>query len=497
MDYISIFNTIGKLLKFMGLTTLVPMLVAIIYQEAILPYIFLILVYEVLGFLLTIKKPVNARIYSKEATVSIGLSWISISLLGALLYVFSGAIPNYTDAVFELISGITTTGATILPEVESLPKGILFYRNFTVWLGGIGILVFLVALTSSENTNGLNLYRAEAAGPNVQKMTNKLRDTALITFFVYVSLTLIEVVCLLISGLSVFDAVTVSLTTAGTGGFTPTNLNIVSYNNFSAEIIITIFMLIFSINLGVYFFIVTRKFISAFKNEELWTFLGIYIVATLIITFNISPIYGGFFKSLRYSTFEVASTISDTGFANCDYNSWPALSHWLILTLMMIGGCAGSTAGGMKVIRVIALFKSSKHKLHQTINPRKIMNVKIDGKIQDEKYLNGIYFYFYLFFMILIVGTFLVSFDPSLSVQEALFSACSAFNNSGPGLGITGPVGNYASLTIFSKWVLSALMLIGRLEIFPILILFMPSVYRIKRHKKIKQQKIKKSTEFD
>lgn len=486
MNYSVIGNTIGKLLKFMGLAILIPMVVALIYRENILPYIFMIAIYEAVGFLLSIKKSKDSRMYAKEATISIALSWIIISLLGALLYVMSRAIPSYTDAVFEMVSGITTTGSSILADVESLPKGILFYRNYTVFLGGIGILVFLVALTSNENSNGLNLYRAESAGPNVQKMTSKLKDTALITFAVYVCLTLIEITCLLISGIPIFDAVTVSFATAGTGGFSPTNQSIISYGNMTAEIIITVFMIIFSINLAVYFFIVTGKFASAFKNEELWVFLGIFVLATILITFNISSTVGDFWTALRYSSFETASSISSAGFTAADFNNWPAFSQCLIFMLMIMGGCAGSTAGGLKVIRILALTKSSKQKIYKTVNPRKIMNVKIDGKIQDENYLNGIYFYFYVYTIIFMIGSLIMCLDPALRIQDALFSIASAFNNVGPGLGVIGPVGNYGMLTGFSKWFLSAIMLIGRLEIFPILILFMPSNYRIRKTNKQK-----------
>lgn len=484
MNYKVISYTIGKMLRLIGLLIIIPMIVAVIYGEEVLPYILTIAIFEGVGVLLAFKQPKDANMYTKEATVSIGLAWIVISLLGALLYVFSGAIPSYTDAVFELVSGITTTGSTILTEIETLPKGILFFRNFTVFLGGIGILVFVLAVTNSTSASGLFLYKAESAGPNVKKMTNKLRDSAIITCVIYVCLTLVQFIALLLSGLSVFDAITISFATAGTGGFSPTNQSIASYNNLSAEIIITVFMFIFSINFSVFFLIFTGKIVSAFKNEELWTFIGINIGAILLITLNILSLYGNFWTALRYSSFEVVSSISSAGFANVDYNTWPTLSKAIILFLMFTGGCAGSTAGGIKIIRVVALFKASKQKFMQTLNPRKVMNVKIDGKVQDETYLSSIYFYFVMYFIVIFVGVFLISFDPNLTVEESIFAVFTTFNNAGPGIGKIGPMNNFGLLTDLSKWILSFLMLIGRLEIFPILILLVPSTWKIRKRPK-------------
>ena len=488
MNYRVILYTIGKMLRLMGLFIVVPMIVAVIYSEDVLPYILTIAIFEGVGLVFALKQPKDANMYTKEATVSIGLAWIVISLLGALLYVFSGAIPSYTDAVFELVSGITTTGSTILREVESLPKGILFYRNFTVFLGGIGILVFVLAVTNSTSASGLFLYKAESAGPNVKKMTNKLRDSAIITCVIYVCLTLVQFIALLLCHIDVYNALTIALATAGTGGFSPTNQSIASYGSVSVEIVMTIFMFIFSLNFYVYFLIFTGKILLAFKNEELWTFLGIALVAIIVVTLNITAYYGIFWTALRYSSFEVASSISCAGFANADYNYWPTLSKGIILFLYFVGGCAGSTAGGMKIIRVVALFKASRQKFMQTINPRKVMNVKIDGKVQDESYLSSIYFYFVMYFIVVFIGIFLISFDPNLNVEESIFAVFTTFNNAGPGVGKIGPMNNFGLLTNFSKWVLSFLMLIGRLEIFPILILLVPSTWKIrKRPKRVNQ----------
>ena len=484
MNYKIILYTIGKMLRLMGLIVVVPMLVAVIYGEEVLPYILTIAVFEALGLILALKPPKDTNMYTKEATVSIGLAWIVISLLGALLFVFSGAIPSYTNAVFEMVSGITTTGSTILGEIESLPKGILFYRNFIVFLGGIGILVFVLAVSNSNSASGLYLLKAESAGPNVKKMTNKLRDSAIITCVIYVVLTLVQFIALLLCHLDVYNALTISLATAGTGGFSPTNQSIASYGNVSVEIVMTVFMFIFSLNFYVYFLIATGKVLNALKNEELWTFLGISFVAIILVTVNIIPVYGNFWNALRYSSFEVASSISCAGFSSADYNYWPTFSKVIILFLYFAGGCAGSTAGGMKIIRVVTLFKASKQRFLQTLNPRKVMNVKIDGKIQDEAYLNSIFFYFVMYFVVIFVGVFLISLDPALNVEESIFAVFTTFNNAGPGVGVIGPMENFGLLTNFSKWILSFLMLVGRLEIFPILILLVPSTWKVRKKAK-------------
>lgn len=490
MNFKIILSTIGKMLRLMGLIIIIPMLVAVIYNEDILPYILTIAIFEALGLICYFIHPKETNIYNKEATVSIGLAWVVISLLGALLFVFSGAIPSYTDAVFEMVSGITTTGSTILSEIECLPKGILFYRNFLVFLGGIGILVFVLAVSNSNSASGLNLYKAEAAGPNVKKMTNKLRDSAIITCVIYVCLTLAEFISLLLSGLDVFNSLTVSFATAGTGGFSPTNQSIASYGNLGAEIIIIVFMFLFSINFSVFFLIFTGKILSAFKNEELWTFVGITFSAIILITLNILSIYGDFWTALRYSSFEVVSTISSAGFANVDFNYWPTFSKAILLFLMFVGGCAGSTAGGIKIIRFLSLVKASKQKLLKTVNPRKVVSVKIDGKVQDETYINSIFFYFVMCFLIMFVGVFFVSLDPVLNVEESIFAVFTTFNNGGPGIGVIGPMENFGLLAGGTKWLLSFLMLVGRLEIFPILILLVPSTWKIrKKTRRVNQEK--------
>lgn len=477
MNYKMVFYTIGQILKVMGFLVLIPMFVAIGYGESVLPYIYTTIIFLGIGYIIAFKKPKDNNIYSREAIVSIGLAWIFVSLIGALLYVFSGAIPNYVDAFFETVSGITTTGATILTDVESLPMGISFFRCFSCWIGGMGILVFILAIMPSDK-GGLQLLRAESPGPNVNKVTTKLSTTARVLYGIYFGLTLLQFVILLIGGVNWFDSITLVFSTAGTGGFSVTNASIASYNSLFVEIVVTVFMFIFSINFSVYFLILVGKGLSAIKNEELWTFVGIFFLAIVLISVNISSSVGGFWNALRYASFQVSSSSSSSGFALADYNTWPAFSQSIILILMMIGGCAGSTAGGLKVARLVGLSKASYVKTRQVLSPRKVYAVKIDGKAQDESYISSLFFYFAIYMIIILVFTLIISLDAKMDFVSS-FSACIAtFNNAGPGLGIVGPMNNYGALGAGTKLILSGLMLTGRLEIFPILILFMPSTWR-------------------
>lgn len=488
MNYKMIFYTIGRMLNLIGFTVLIPMVVAIAYSEPVLPYIIEFCIFEIIGLIFAFKKPKNSIIYTKEATVSIALAWVLIGLLGAFLYVISGAIPSYTDAVFEMVSGITTTGSTILSVVETLPKGILFFRSFTNFLGGIGILIFILALSTNGSANGIFFLKAESSGPSAGKMTNKTQNTALITYLIYFGLTLICFVSLLIAGLDWYNAMCLAFATAANGGLTPTNMSIISYNNLAVEIILIVFMFLFSINFALYFLILTGKFLSAIKNEELITFSILFFVAIVLVTINITTTIGNFWSALRYASFEVATSISCCGFAMADINEWPAFSQTLLLFIMIIGGCSGSTAGGLKVSRFLGLVKSSKHKISQTVNPRKVLNIKIDGKIQDESYVNSLFFYFAVYFGIFFAGTLIISLDPALDFGTSFSAIAATLNNAGPGLGIVGPVGNFSSLHFLTKWFLSFIMLLGRLEIFPFLVLFLPSTWNLK--KKLKSFRI-------
>ena len=478
MNYRMVFHTIGQIFKIMGFFVLIPMFVAIGYGEAILSYIYVALIFFGAGFALAFKKPKNNSIYSKEAVVSIGLAWIAVSLIGSLLYIFSGTIVGFVDAFFEMVSGITTTGATILTDIEGLPRGISFFRCFTNWIGGMGILVFLLAIMPNSEKGGMHLLRAESPGPNVGKMTSKLSTTARILYLIYIGLTLLQFLVLLIGGLDWFNAITLSFGTAGTGGFAPTNMSIASYNSVFVEMVVAAFMFIFSINFGLFYLYFIGKGLSALKSEEFWTFFIIIAVATLLIALNITSTVGNFWTALRYAVFEVSSAGSSTGYASADYNLWPAFSQSMLIVVMMVGGCAGSTAGGLKVSRLVGVTKASYVKVKQTLNPRKVFSVKVEGRPLEDSYVGSLFFYFAVYMFILIIFTLICSLDSNLTFGSS-FSACVAtFNNAGPGLDIVGPMSNYSMLAWWTKMIYSMLMLTGRLEIFPMLILFMPSTWR-------------------
>lgn len=477
MNYKMVLYTIGRIFLVMGALLLIPMFVAIGYGESCLPYIYTILIFIVPGILMSIKKP-KEGMFQKEAVVSIGLAWIFVSLIGSLLYIFSGAIKGFVDAFFEMVSGITTTGATILSDIEGLPRGISFFRCFTNWIGGMGILVFLLAIMPNAEKGSMHLLRAESSGPNVGKMTTKLSTTARILYLIYIGLTLLQFIVLLIGGLDWFNAITLSFGTAGTGGFAPTNMSIASYNSLFVEMTVAVFMFIFSINFNLFFLYFIGKGLSALKSEEFWTFFIIIVSATLLIAINITSTIGNFWTALRYSVFEVASAGSCSGFASADYNLWPAFSQSLLILVMMIGGCAGSTAGGLKVSRLLGLTKASYVKVKQTLNPRKVYSVKVEGKVLEDSYIGSLYFYFAVYMFVLLVFTLICSLDTNLTFGSS-FSACVAtFNNAGPGIDAVGPMANYGGLASWTKMVFSMLMLTGRLEIFPILILFLPSTWR-------------------
>lgn len=478
MNYRMVFYSIGQIFKIMGIFILIPIFVAMGYRETVLPFIYVAIIFFALGFLLAFKRPKVSNMGSREAIVSIGLAWIVVSLISSLVYIFSGAIKGFVDAFFEMVSGITTTGATILTDIESLPKSILFFRNMTCWIGGVGILVFILALTPGKEKGGFQLLKAESPGPSVSKLTSKLSTTARALFGIYVGLTLLQFIILLCGGVDWFNSLTLSFSTAGTGGFTVTNLNVASYNSQFVNIVLTIFMLIFSINFYVYFLIFIGKGLTAIKNEEMWVFLGIVLVSTIIISIDISAQVGNFWTALGQASFQVSSAASSTGFGVVDYNSWSALSQTLLLVIMMIGGCAGSTAGGLKVMRLVGLCKGSHLKTRQVTNPHRVNTVKINGKPQEESYINSIFFYFVIYIFILFAFTLLVSIDRQLDFGTALSACIATFNNAGPGIGIIGSMGNYSSLGIGTKLLLSGAMLIGRLEIFPIIMLFLPSTWR-------------------
>ena len=483
-NYRNIFNTIGKILRVEAILMLIPLIVAIIYKEpfesTILSFGAIAIVSFIIGTLLNIRKATSHRILPRESFIIVTLAWIFMSLFGCLPLLISGYVPNFFDAFFEMCSGFTTTGATILTDVEVMPKSILFWRSFSHWVGGMGVIVFILAILP-DNKEGSNMHilRAESPGPQVGKLTSKISVTARILYLIYVALTVIEFLFLFLGPdkkMDLFSSITLTLGTAGTGGFGVLNDGIASYAPYS-QYVIAIFMLLFGINFTMFYMILIGKFKGVFKNEELRLYLSIVVTSVAIITISLTVhnIYGTFEERFRHSLFQVASIISTTGYATTDYTGavpWSTVCFMVIIFLMLTGPCAGSTGGGIKLSRVSILFKSAIRKIKQMISPRKVEPLRDSGAVLEEDVVQGAESFFVLYMIILFVSTLLISFDGKDLITN-FTASLSCISNIGPGLGtIVGPAGNFASFSSFSKFVLSITMITGRLELFPMLALF-------------------------
>ncbi len=473
MNYRMVSTTVGKMLIAEAILLLLPISVAFYYHESGTPLAFLVtgILLLLSGLLLEIKKPRHRRIYAREGFVIVALSWILISFFGAMPFVFTGAIGNPVDALFETVSGFTTTGATILNEIESLPKSLLFWRSFTHWIGGMGILVFVLAFLPQRENQSAFIMRAEVPGPSKGKLVSKTMVTARILYGIYFFLTVLEIILLRAGGMPFFDSVTTAFATAGTGGFSVRNASIGAYGSLYAEVVISVFMIAFGINFNLYFLLLMRQFGRVFKSEELHWYLGTIAFSTVVIALNIFPIYGRLTTAIRYAGFQVASIITTTGFGTADYTEWPILSQAVLLSLFCIGACAGSTGGGFKIERMMVLCKSVLSQIKKAINSREVVTVKVDGKTLDTKYVNGVLAYLGLYVVVVFIGIFLICFD-NVDMPEAIGAVLTCFNNIGPAFGRLSPSGNFSILSDFSKLVLSFLMLAGRLEMYPMLIVF-------------------------
>lgn len=473
MNYRMVCTTVGKMLIAEALLLLLPLGVAFYYRESGTPLAFLITAALLLGLglLMGVKKPRHRRIYAREGFVIVAVSWILISAFGALPFVFTGAIPNPIDAFFETVSGFTTTGASILTEIESLPHSLLFWRSFTHWIGGMGILMFVLAFLPQHENQSAFIMRAEVPGPSKGKLVSKTMITARILYGIYFFLTVLEIIFLWAGGMPFFDSVTTSFATAGTGGFSVRNASIGAYGSLYAEVVISIFMLAFGVNFNLYFLLLTRQFGRVLKSEELHWYIGTVVFSVVVITANIFPIYGNVATALRYAGFQVSSIITTTGFGTADYTHWPMLSQIVLLALFCIGACAGSTGGGFKIERMMVLCKAARSQIKRAINGREVVAVKADGKTLDGKYVQGVLAYLGLYVIVVLVGLFLISFD-QVDMPETIGAVLTCFNNIGPAFGRLSPSGNFSILSPFSKLVLSFLMLAGRLEIYPMLIVF-------------------------
>ena len=476
MNYKMIGNILGWLLIFESLFLAVPALTALICMESAFWAFFGTACFcAAAGVLITRKKPTNTTLYSREGFIIVSLSWIVLSLFGAVPYILSGAIPNFTDALFESVSGFSTTGATILPDVEIMPRSVLMWRSFTHWVGGMGVLVFIMAFLPLSGGQNMHIMKAESPGPSVSKLVPHVKTTALLLYTIYFVLTLAEFIALIIGGMDPFEAINTAFATAGTGGLGVKNTSIGGYSP-AIQIIVTVFMILFAINFNTYFFIARAKFREAFTTEVI-VFLVIAILSTATIAINISGMYGNMGESVRHSAFTVAAIMSTTGFSTVDFNLWPELSRALIVMLMFVGGCAGSTCGGIKISRLLILFKGMKKELEVLIHPKQVKKIKIDGHPIEHEVVRSVNVYMVGFVLVFAVSMLIISFD-NLDLITNFTAVASAMNNVGPGLDLVGPTANYSVFSDPVKIVLILDMLAGRLELFPILLLFSPTTWK-------------------
>lgn len=472
-----VLSMIGKVVLVEAVLLLLPLFVAIGYKnDCIIAFLITIGVATLIGGVLSLAfKPKQKGVYAKDGFVIVAFSWIILSAIGALPFVLSGEIPSYIDAFFETVSGFTTTGASILDNVEAMSEGVLLWRSFTHWIGGMGVLVFIMAIIPANSDRSIHILRAEVPGPTFGKLVPRIADTAKILYLIYVVLTIIEIIILSFGDMSLFDSVVHSFGTAGTGGFGIKGDSVGGYSAYS-QWVITIFMLIFGVNFNLYYLILIKKVKSVFKSGELWFYASIVGASTIAITLNIHTRFPDIFTAVRQSAFQVASIVSTTGYSTDNFNLWPSFSKGIIFILMFLGACAGSTAGGFKLSRVLVLLKLIKRELRHLIHPRSVGVIKIEGKRVDEFTLKSVNAYFAIYIVCIAAVFLLICFEP-FGLETNLTAAVSCFNNVGPGLARVGPASSYSCYSDFSKIVLSFAMLMGRLEIYPLIVAFLPSTW--------------------
>ena len=467
---------LGQVIRIEGILMLPSCIVAVFYRESE-GFIYLLVgaLLIAFGFLLTMKKPANYIFYLKEGCVMTGLSWIVMSLCGCLPFIITGEIPSFIDALFETVSGFTTTGASILSDVEALSHASLFWRSFTHWIGGMGVLVFLLAIIPMSGGSHINLMRAESPGPSVGKLVPKIKDSARILYLIYIGLTVVEFIFLLVGRMPVFDALTTSLGTAGTGGFGIKNDSIAGYSAY-LQWVITIFMILFGVNFNLYYLILFGKFKAAFAMEEVRWYFIIILVAVAAITVNIYRIYGSLGESVTKAAFQVGAIITTTGFSTADFGQWPMFSQSILVLLMFIGACAGSTGGGIKVSRFLLMFKTVRKECSSYIHPKIVKKIDMDGKPVEHDVIRSVNVYLITFIVIFVGSILLISIEGK-DLTTNFTAVAATINNIGPGLSLVGPSCNFGHFTVFSKLVLIFDMLAGRLELFPIIMLLHPGVW--------------------
>ncbi len=478
MNYKMILNILGWVLKIEAFCMILPLVCAICYGETAEMYVFILcaLLCLIFGTLISPRRPKNRVMYAREGFVAVALSWVLLSIFGALPFVFSKSIPNFVDAFFEIVSGFTTTGASVLTDVEALAKSILMWRSFSHWLGGMGVLVFLVAILPLSGSGNVFLLRAESPGPSVSKLVPKVKSTAKLLYLIYIAFTLLQIVLMLLGGEDLFTSLTLSFGTAGTGGFGILNSGIAGYSRYT-QYIITIFMILFGVDFSLYYMLFFRKSTDIFKSTEFRAYVIIIAVSVLLIFCNTRYLYPTAEETFRHSAFTVGSVITTTGYATYDFNLWPQLSKTILVCLMFIGACAGSTGGGIKVSRIIILCKSIVKEIRLYAHPRTTLKLKMNGRAIEHETVRGVNVYMSAYICIFVGALLIISLD-NFDFTTNFTAAAATINNIGPGLNMVGPMGNYSAFSPLSKVVMSICMLVGRLEIFPMLMLFSPYTWK-------------------
>ena len=468
---------LGKVLLIEGALMLLPVVCGLFYGESeVLYYIGLAAIYIGAGFLISMKKPKNMTVFIKDVCVATALSWIVLSICGCIPFMLTKEIPSFTDAMFETASGFTTTGASILTNVEAMSHTSLMWRSLTHWIGGMGVLVFLLAVVPMTGGSNMNLMRAESPGPSVGKIVPKVRSTAKMLYLIYLAITVLEIVILFCCGMPLFDSVCSAFGTAGTGGFGVKNDSFASYAP-HIQWIVGVFMIMFGANFNFYYYITQRQIGKAFKMSEVKVYLAVVAVATAIICFSVRGMYGNFEETLRHSFFQVSTIITTTGFATTDFDLWPSIAKFLILALMIIGACASSTGGGVKVSRFQIMFKTIKREINTYLHPRTVKKIHIDGKPIDADIEHSVALYFFIYLITFAASMFVVAFEGH-DLVTVFSSVAATLNNIGPGLSLVGPTHNYAFFSDISKWVFIFDMLAGRLELLPLIVFLTPSTYK-------------------
>ena len=470
---------IGRILWTEAALLLLPALVALLYGEPALPFLGPILLLLIAGLPFR-KKPKQTSLYARDGFAVVALAWVLMSAFGALPFVISGYIPHCIDAFFETVSGFTTTGATILTAVEPLSQSVLFWRSFTHWIGGMGVLVFVMAVLPMTDGHGMHLLRAEMPGPSVGKLVSRMSDTAKILYGIYLVMTLVEILLLVLGGMPLFDSCIHAFGSAGTGGFSNKNLSVGAYDSTYFDVVIGVFMLLFGVNFNLYYFLLVRRFRDVFRSEELWAYIAIVGAAVTAIAVDILHMYESFGQSLRYSFFQVASIITTTGYATADFNLWPTFSKGILVVLMFIGACAGSTGGGIKVARIVILAKTSWGDMRKMLHPNAVTTTRFEGKSLTDKHIRSVHLFLTVYLLVFTASFLLLSLE-QFDIVTTFTALAACINNIGPGLEMVGPVGNFSAFSWASKLLLSFDMLVGRLEIFPMLLLFAPSIWTRRR----------------